>query len=224
MTPTPGWFRRFLGPLGGPPWEREARPGERHLVLVRHGQAAAGWAEDMDPGLSELGRTQAEAVAEALGPLGPLPVVVSPMRRCRETAGPLEARWGAPARVDPAVGEIVAPGQAVTPAGGPAERDAAELAARQAWLRNAMAGTWSDLGAEHQTWRTSVVEALRSIPTDAVVVTHFVAINAAVSAALGDDRIVCFAPANCSRTVLRIDDDGMTVLAFGDDDTTTRVL
>jgi len=122
------------------------------------------------------------------------------------------------------VGEIVAPAQGATPAGVAGERDAAELAARQAWLKSAMAGRWSDLGAEHQSWRTSVVDALRAIPTDAVVVTHFVAINAAVGAAMGDDRIVCFSPANCSRTVLRVDDEGMTVLAFGDDDTSTRVV
>ena len=218
MTPGTGWFRRFLGPLGGQPWERSPRRGERHLVLVRHGQAAAGWADDMDPGLSDLGRSQAEAMADALAPLGPLPVIVSPMRRCRETAVPLEVRWGSPARVDPAVGEIVAPERGAS--GG----DEDELEARSRWLRTAMAGRWSDLGPDHHAWRTGVVEAFRAIPTDAVVVTHFVAINVAVGAATGDDRIVCFAPANCSRTMVRVDNDGLTVLAFGDDDTTTRVL
>jgi broad specificity phosphatase PhoE len=212
------WFRRFLGPLGGPPWERPARRGERHLVLVRHAQAAAAWSADMDAGLSALGRRQAEAMADELASLGPLPVLVSPMRRCRETAVPLEVRWGSPARVEPAVGEIVAPSD------GPPGDDAAQLEARGTWLRTAMAGRWSDLGPEHQAWRTGVVDALRAIPQDAVVVTHFVAINAAVGAAMADDRIVCFSPANCSRTILRVDDSGLTVLAFGDDDTTTRVL
>ena len=59
------------------------------LVLVRHGRAAAGWDADADPGLDATGREQADAVAAALAPEGPLPVVVSPMRRTRETAAPV---------------------------------------------------------------------------------------------------------------------------------------
>ncbi|CAA9228164.1 MAG: hypothetical protein AVDCRST_MAG50-1630 [uncultured Acidimicrobiales bacterium] len=76
------------------------------IWMVRHGRAAAGFGAELDPGLDDHGRAQAEAVADRLAPLGPLPMVVSPLRRCRETAAPLEARWGVTARVDPDVGEI----------------------------------------------------------------------------------------------------------------------
>ena len=34
------------------------------IYMIRHGKAAAGWDGDADPGLNELGRTQAEAVAK----------------------------------------------------------------------------------------------------------------------------------------------------------------
>jgi len=54
----------------------------------------------------------------------------------------------------------------------------------------------------------------------AVVVTHFFAINAAVGAALGDDRAVCFKPDNTSVTMLRASKDGLAVLSFGDQATT----
>ena len=33
------------------------------IYMIRHGKAAAGWDGDADPGLNELGQTQAEAVA-----------------------------------------------------------------------------------------------------------------------------------------------------------------
>ena len=33
------------------------------LILVRHGRAAGGWDDDLDPGLDDLGRAQAEAMA-----------------------------------------------------------------------------------------------------------------------------------------------------------------
>lgn len=179
------------------------------LHLVRHGEAASGWDGDPDPGLSELGRSQAEAVADVLGPLGPLPIVVSPLRRTRETAAPLEARWGATAVVDPAVGEIVAPAAH------------AGLEARGAWLREAMAGTWAGLGEEHHAWRRLVVERLMLLDVDTVVVTHFIAINVAVGAATGDDRVVSFVPGNCSVTTLRNDGGVLVVESTGDEAATT---
>ena len=46
------------------------------ITMVRHGQAAAGFSDDLDPGLSELGRAQAEAAADALAAIGPQPMPV----------------------------------------------------------------------------------------------------------------------------------------------------
>ena len=179
------------------------------LHLVRHGEAAAGWDGDADPGLSDVGRSQAEAMADLLGPLGPLPILVSPLRRTRETAAPLEARWGVEAVVDPAVGEIVAPAAH------------AGLEARGAWLREAMSGTWSALGEEHHAWRRLVVERLLLLDVDTVVVTHFVAINVAVGEATGDDRVVSFVPANCSVTTIVNDGGALAVESLGDEGRTT---
>jgi broad specificity phosphatase PhoE len=178
------------------------------LYLVRHGRAAAGWGADLDPGLDDVGRAQAEAMADALAPSGPLPIVVSPLRRTRETAAVLEARWGIAASVDPSVGEIESP--------------SADLAERELWLRELMQGTWwaaPDLG----WWRRRVIDALAAIATDTVVVTHFVAINVAVGHASGDDRVVCFVPDNCSRTVLDADGDRLTVVELGEQVASTKV-
>ena len=47
----------------------------------------------MDPGLDALGHSQAEAVAQKLASLGPLPILSSPLRRTRETAAPLAKLW-----------------------------------------------------------------------------------------------------------------------------------
>src|SRR3989338_8555405 len=82
------------------------------LYLVRHGRAAASFAEARDPVLAPEGRAQAEVLAGRLAPLGPLPIVTSPLRRTRETAAPLARRWGRAARVEPAVAEIPACGPA----------------------------------------------------------------------------------------------------------------
>ena len=56
------------------------------IYFVRHGEAAAGWGEHPDPGLSDKGWIQAEAVAKRLIGLDIQQVFTSPMARCQETA------------------------------------------------------------------------------------------------------------------------------------------
>lgn len=160
------------------------------LVLVRHGRPAAVFGDHPDPGLAPEGRDQARAMAEAVAPLGPLPIVTSSLRRTRETAAALEERWGLEARVEPAVAEIPSPG--------------GDPAARVSWLRGVLSGRWADLDPALRRWRDELVAWLVARPGDGVVVTHFVAINVAVGAATGDDAVVGFRPGHCSRTVVEV--------------------
>jgi broad specificity phosphatase PhoE len=171
------------------------------LYLVRHGKAAAAFADARDPGLDETGAAQAEAMAERLAPLGPLPMIVSPLRRTRETAIPLEHRWQFTARIEPAVGEIPSP--------------SADPPARGEWLRGVMAGAWSAQPGALRAWRRHVVDALLALPRTTVVVTHFIAINIAVGCAEGDDRVVAFSPDNCSVTVLDVEDGRLRLVQRG---------
>jgi broad specificity phosphatase PhoE len=171
------------------------------LILVRHARAAAGWDADVDPGLDDVGRAQAQAMARTLVPRGPFPIVVSPLRRTRETAAALERAWDAVAVVDPAVGEVPSPVD--------------DLAARTAWLRGVLEGAWRDQDAWLQRWRDDVISTLLALERDTVVVTHFVAINVAVGAATGDDRVVSFHADHCSQTVLQTGGGRLRVLQLG---------
>jgi broad specificity phosphatase PhoE len=171
------------------------------IRLVRHGHAAAGFSDEHDPGLDELGARQARELSTALGPFGPLPVVVSPLRRTRETARPLERSWGVVATVDERVAEIPSPTD--------------DLAERGIWLRGAMAGTWADLGPELESWRDRLVEAVVSLPSDAVVVSHFIAINAVVGAAIGNDQVMHLSLANCSVTTVDTSGGSLEVVELG---------
>ena len=159
------------------------------LYLVRHAQAAGSWDGDLDPGLDDIGRAQAEGLIELLP--GGLPMVVSPLRRARETALPLERRFGTSARVDTRVGEIATP-------------DGIGLAERGTWLRDLMDRRWPDLGPELRLWRQGVLDALADLSADTIVVTHYIAINVAVGASRGDDRVVNTRPANASVTVIDV--------------------
>jgi broad specificity phosphatase PhoE len=180
------------------------------LTLVRHGRAAGGWDDELDPGLDVLGHAQAEAMADSVAPLGPLPILVSPMRRTRETAAPLERRWGSTAIVDEAVGEVPSPPDV-------------PMKERTMWLREAMSGAWADIGTDYMAWRDGVVARLLAVATDSVVVSHFIAINAAIGAAIGSDQIVVAALDNCSRTVIDVVDGRLILIEQGSEAPDTLV-
>jgi broad specificity phosphatase PhoE len=172
------------------------------VTLVRHGRATGGWDDHPDPGLDDVGRAQAEAVGEVLARMAPASLLTSPMRRCRETALPLARRWQVMPIVEPAVSEIP------SPVGVPDGE-------RVPWLREAMMGTWSDLGADYVRWRDGVVAAMSGRADGTVIVSHFVAINAVIGAALRDDRVLIRSLDNCSRTVIDATADGIVLVEGG---------
>ena len=172
------------------------------LYLVRHGRASAGWDTDPDPGLDEIGARQASAVAARLAPLGPLPILTSPLLRCRETAASLASVWNGLVRVEPTVAEIPSP-------------DGIAMADRIDWLRKAMGGMWADLGGRYVDFRDQVVTTLCGIETDSVVFSHFVAINAAIGMAIGDDRLVVRSLDNCSVTVIDVLEGALQLVESG---------
>lgn len=141
-------------------------------------------------------------MADDLAPLGPLAVFTSPLRRCRETAAPLAERWSTTPVVNAAVAEIPSP-----PDVGMAERSA--------WLLSLAERRWTDADAATQGWRGDVVAAIRQLRDDAVIFSHFVAINVVLGAALGDDRVFVARFANCSRTVLDVVGDRLEVVEIG---------
>lgn len=183
------------------------------IYLIRHGRPASTWGgRDDDPGLDEVGRAQARAVAERLLALpmgeGPRAVVSSPLRRCRETAQPLAEALGVTIIVDPQVGEIPTP-----------RRLSAEQ--RPAWLRAAFAGAWGEIDGDldYDAWRREVTAAVAG-RAGAAVFSHFVAINAVLSTLAGSDRVMGFRPDHTSVTTLGVDAAGLRIVARGDEATT----
>jgi probable phosphoglycerate mutase len=88
------------------------------LVLIRHAQPM--WVHDglnvTDPPLTELGRRQAEQLADRLAGEHFDEILVSPLRRARETAAPILHRLGRDEVVAPWLEEIRDPAWHGTPA------------------------------------------------------------------------------------------------------------
>jgi broad specificity phosphatase PhoE len=173
------------------------------LLLVRHAEPAASWHEHDDPGLSDRGRQQAADLAARLGPTGPRTVVSSPLARARETAAAFTLGGAASPRIEPGVGEVPTP---------PGRRDD-----RAAWLQATLRQRWPDVEGGTRAWRDQVLGTLTGMGEDAFVITHFVAINVAVGAATGEDRVWCFSPGHCSVTELEVRDGALRVLRLGDE-------
>jgi broad specificity phosphatase PhoE len=170
------------------------------LYLVRHGEPASGWGQsDPDPGLSRLGMAQAAHAARALRGHLVGAAITSPLARCRETAGAYEMEACVVARVSEGVREVPTP---------PGATD------RPAWLAAVMAGAWRDDPAL-AAFRDGVVKTLLALEHDTAVFSHFVAINAAVGAALDVDTVSVFKPAQASITILDNKDGRLRLIERG---------
>lgn len=173
------------------------------LYLIRHGLAAAGL-DDLDPGLAPLGREQAAITARALGRLTPSRLVVSPLRRTRETAAPIAAAFG----LEPEICEEVA--EVFDPSLPPEER--------KAIIGPFMEGVWSEQNETLQAWRQRVVATLAEFENgagDVIVVSHYIAICVAIGEATRNDRVVPVKLGNCSITSIDVVGEKLILVGAG---------
>jgi broad specificity phosphatase PhoE len=178
------------------------------IYLIRHARPSASWGgDDDDPGLDEQGRAQAAAAARALlalpADVRPTRVVSSPLRRCQETARPFAEAIGAAVEIEPAVGEIPSPAALKPDERGP-------------WLREAFGGRWADIKGDldYDAWRGDVVRAVASRER-AAVFSHFVAINAVLTALAGEAQVITLRPDHASISVLELQDGVLSVVERG---------
>lgn len=175
------------------------------IYMVRHGEAAASWGEHLDPGLSDLGWSQARAAADVLVEKGPMLIRTSPLQRTQDTAQPLAERWGQVPLITPEVAELPTP---------------EEVTDRGPWLRGIMGGTWAEAGMMLRDWAASVADYVTALEEDQVIFSHFIAINVVVGRVTGSDKVVNFMPANCSITVFETDGKTLSLIAQGSESET----
>ncbi len=173
------------------------------LYLVRHGEAAASWGQDPDPGLSDTGLEQARRVARALLPAlpGDSALLSSPLARARQTSEPLADELQSVVSIDPVFREIPAP---------------VPLSERQGWLQRFMTQHWHEQSAELLNWRSAVLERLVQMQGPTVIFTHFLVINAVVGSVTGRAETLCCWPANGSITELTLESGQLSLTSLGE--------
>lgn len=173
------------------------------IWLVRHGEAAAAFGEDLDPGLSALGHQQAAAAERLLMPVVPKDATLlsSPKRRAVETGAPLAASRSQNLVIDSRFIELPSPGV---------------LNERSTWIRQVLKAAWSDLPEAVAGWREGIFQALQECEKPAVIFTHFLVINAVESWITGDDTVLQCLPGNGSVHHLRVDGSDWGWVSRGD--------
>ena len=174
------------------------------IYLVRHGEAAASWAQSADPGLSELGKRQARQAADKLlQQLSPdVQVLSSPLLRALETAQPLARALDKQIVTNDVFREIPAP---------------VPLEQRQTWLRQFMRERWDTQVENLHRWRDDLYEQLLGLREPSVVFTHFLVINAVVGRIQEREETLCFWPDNASITHLRLTAGSLGLVTLGDE-------
>lgn len=173
------------------------------LYLVRHGEPSGTWTDARDPGLSPGGLEQARAASDRLRLVQPKQIVSSPLRRAIETAAPLAEALSMQPIIADAVAEIPSPVNM-------------SLENRGDWLRAIMSREWSQTEPGLRHWRDDIITYLTQIPVDTAVFSHFIAINVALGAAIGDDRVMCFRPAHASVTMLETNGRVISLVELGE--------
>ena len=143
--------------------------------LIRHGEVynPSGILYGRLPGfrLSDTGRAQAEAVAEALADRDIVAVIASPLQRAQETAAPIAARHNLPVDTDPDLIESAneLEGKRVSPG------DGAWRSPRVWWhLRNPFTPSWGEPYADIAARMAAAVDKARARAAghEAVCVSH----------------------------------------------------
>ena len=173
------------------------------IYLVRHGEAAAHWGEDPDPGLSELGAQQAVRAAKQLSPklgIGEVNLISSPLLRAQETAAPLVESLSLPLSIDEAFREVPAP---------------VPLQDRKQWLQTFMKQQWQEQPDSLQAWRDAALVQLHGLNRPSVIFTHFLVLNAVVGELMERSETLFFWPDNASITHLTLTAGKLELVELG---------
>ena len=177
---------------------------QSHIILVRHGEASAGWSVHPDPELSAQGREQAENSGMSLiNELSYYQLLSSPKKRAIETMEIMNKGDKSSFELDPRFIEI--------PSGN------IDSDKKKEWLVSVFTAPIEGLPEAVKEWRNKLVSWLKEAEGNFIVTTHFMVINALVSYITSNDAILYFHPDYASRTEIFIRNGELTQLILGDD-------
>ena len=177
---------------------------QSHIILVRHGEASAGWATHPDPGLSKKGQLQAKITGDDLiDKISCYQLCSSPKKRALETMEIINHENRYPVEVNSHFIEIPS--------------DNIDKNKKNDWLGYIFTCPIGELPSAVKEWRDNLVRWLQNAEGNYIITTHFMVINALVSYIFDNDVISYFQPNYASRTEIFIKNEELVQLILGDD-------
>ena len=177
---------------------------QSHIILIRHGEASAGWASHPDPGLSKQGRLQAKSTGKGLMDLiSNYQLCSSPKKRALETMEIINHENKYSVKIDYHFTEI------------PSENIHKDK--KNDWLINIFTRPIKDLPDTVKEWRNNLIDWLQNAEGNFIITTHFMVINALISYIINNNVISYFHPDYASRTEILIKNGNLEQLILGDD-------
>ena len=182
------------------------------IYLIRHGEAIDGWTS-LDPGLSKLGKKQAEDLRSSLKKKlnDKTDIISSPLLRCQETANISVSDSKKKIVVDDIFRELPSPIE--------------DLDKRVDWLKRVLPLNWEELeedkeskqsNSDYYLWRKKIINKILSFKNETVIFTHFVVINNVIGKIKNSKKVINFYPDNCSITEIGIENNKMELIKLGD--------
>ena len=182
------------------------------IYLIRHGEAIDGWTS-LDPGLSKLGKKQAEELRSGLKKKlkDNTDIISSPLLRCQETANISVSDSKKKIVVDDIFRELPSPIK--------------DLNKRVTWLKRVLPLNWEGLEEDNESklsnidyylWRKKIINKIISFKNETVIFTHFVVINYVIGKITNSNKVINFYPNNCSITEIGIENNKMELIKLGD--------
>ena len=177
---------------------------QSHIILVRHGEASAGWATHPDPGLSKKGQLQAKITGDDLiDKISCYQLCSSPKKRALETMEIINHENRYPVEVNSHFIEI--PSNNI------------DKNKKNDWLGSIFTCPIGELPNSVKKWRNNLVNWLKNAEGNYIVTTHFMVINTLVSYIIDNNAISYFHPDYASRTEIFIKNGKLVQLILGDD-------
>ncbi len=182
------------------------------IYLIRHGEAIDGWTS-LDPGLSKLGKKQAEDLRSSLKKKlkDNTDIISSPLLRCQETANISVSDSKKKIIIDDIFRELPSPIK--------------DLNKRVTWLKRVLPLNWEELeedtesklsNIDYYLWRKKIINKIISFKNETVIFTHFVVINYVIGKITNSNKVINFYPDNCSITEIGIENNKMELIKLGD--------
>jgi 2,3-bisphosphoglycerate-dependent phosphoglycerate mutase len=176
---------------------------QSHIILVRHGEAAASWSDHPDPGLSKEGGSQAKNTGnELVNEILKYQLISSPKKRAVETMEIMIGGQDQTFAMDQRFIEI--PSDNVMP-----EK-------KQNWLIEIFKAPIEDLPGSIKAWRNNLIRWVNEANGGFIITTHFMVINAVVSSLTNSKAISYFHPGYASRTEIWMRNGKLEKLVLGD--------